>query len=98
MSESNRNVESVYSINYGTWWTGEGQIKINNYIIYYKGMNNIDHFGTGFEVHKNYESCVRELNPISEQIWTIWVRTKPKKICLINIHALVEISDEVDKD
>jgi len=78
-------------------WTGEGQMKINDYIIYYKGTNN-RHFGTGFVVHKKYESCVWEFNPISKQICTIRLRTKPKEICLINIHAPTKNSDEVDKD
>jgi len=79
-------------------WTGEGQIKINDYIIYYKGTENRHNFGTGFAFHKNYESCVREFNPISERICTLRLRTKPKEICLINIHAPTENRDEVDKD
>lgn len=79
-------------------WTGKGQMKINDYIVYYKGTDYGHHFGTGFAFHKNYESCVREFNPISERICIIRLRTKPKKICLINIHAPTENSDEVDKD
>ncbi|KAL4135669.1 hypothetical protein QTP88_007267 [Uroleucon formosanum] len=79
-------------------WTGEGQMKINDYIVYYKGTDYGHHFGTGFAVHKNYESCVREFNPISERICMIRLRTKPKEICLINIHVPTENSDGVDKD
>lgn len=44
-------------------WTGTGQVKINDYIIYYKGMDNTHHFGTGFAVHKDYKMCVEEFNP-----------------------------------
>jgi len=49
-------------------------------------------------VQKKYESCVREFNPTSERICTIQLRTKPIEICLINIHASTENSDEIDKD
>ncbi|XP_029340938.1 craniofacial development protein 2-like [Acyrthosiphon pisum] len=73
-------------------------MKINDYIVYYKGTDYGHHFGTGFAVHKNYESCVREFNPISERICMIRLRTKPKDICLINIHATTENSDGVDKN
>lgn len=79
-------------------WTGEGQIKINEYIIYYKGTNNRHNFWTGFVVHKNYESCVLKFNPVSERIHTIRLTTNPKKICLINIDSPTENSNEVDKD
>jgi len=65
-------------------WTGEGQMKINDYITYYEGMDNRHHFETGFEIHKRYESCVREFNPIAERISTIQLRTKPIEICLVN--------------
>jgi len=101
MPDSHRNIESVYSVNCGLQeirWTGEGQININDYIIYYKGTDNRHHFGTGFVVHKNYESCVGQFNPISERICTIRLRTKPKTICLINIHSPTENCKEVDKD
>lgn len=79
-------------------WSGEGQMKINDYIIYYKWTDNRHHFETGFAVHKNYGSCVREFNPISKQICTIWLRTKPNEIYLFNIHAPTENSEEVDKN
>jgi len=67
-------------------WTGEEPIKINDYIIYYKGVETRHHFEPGFAVHKKYEFCVREFNPTSERIYTIRLRTKPIEICLINIY------------
>ncbi|XP_025205077.1 craniofacial development protein 2-like [Melanaphis sacchari] len=79
-------------------WIGEGQMKINEFIIYFKGTDKRHHFGTGFAVHKNYESCVSEFNSIFERICTIRLRTKLKEICLINIHAPTKNSDERDKD
>lgn len=45
-------------------WTGTGQVKINDYIIYYKGMDVAHQFGMGFAVHKNYEMGVKEFNPV----------------------------------
>lgn len=74
---------------------GQGQIKINDYIIYNKGTDNRHFFGTGFAVHKNYESCAHKFNPISERICAIRLKTNVIGICLINIHAPTENSDKV---
>lgn len=32
-------------------WTGNGQIRIGEYIVYYKGMEDKHHFGTGFAIY-----------------------------------------------
>jgi len=46
-------------------WTGTGQCRIGEYTIYYKGMEDKHHFGTGFAIYRNYESRVSEFKPIS---------------------------------
>lgn len=52
-------------------WTGTGQIRMNDYVLYYKGLNDKHQFGTGFAVHKNLLSSVKEFNPIFERVCTI---------------------------
>jgi hypothetical protein len=79
-------------------WTGTGQVKINDYIIYYKGLDDTHHFGTGFALHKDYEFCVKEFNPVSERICTIRLDTKPFNIFIINIHAPTECKEEILKE
>lgn len=56
------------------------------------------HFGTGFAIHKKYESCECKFNSISKRMCTMQLRTKSKEVCLINIHAPTESNDETDKD
>jgi len=48
-------------------WMGTEQIRIGEYINYYKEMESRHHFGAGFAIHKDYESRVAEFNPISER-------------------------------
>jgi len=78
--------------------TGTGQVKINNYIIYYKGMDNLHQFGVGFAVNRDYEMCVKEFNPISERISTIKLDTKPLNTFIINIHAQTEGKEDIIKE
>lgn len=61
-------------------------------------MDNRHYFRMGFAVRKKYESSVSEFNTISERMCTMQLRTTPKKVCLINIYAPTENSDEADKD
>lgn len=37
-------------------WTGTGQIKVDNYVIYCNGLDDSYQFGTGFAVHKEFSS------------------------------------------
>ncbi|CAI6371536.1 unnamed protein product [Macrosiphum euphorbiae] len=73
-------------------------MRMNDYVIYYKGLNDTHQFGTGFAVHKNLLSSVKEFNPISERVCTIKLNTKPMNMFIINIHAPTENKDEIDKD
>lgn len=71
---------------------------MNDYVIYYKGLDDTHQFGTGFAVHKNLLFSVKEFNPISEHVCTIQLNTKPMNIFIINVHAPTENKDETDKD
>lgn len=77
--------------------SGTGQIKVDNSVIYYKGLEDTHQFGIGFLVHKEFSFCVKEFNPISERLCTIRLNTKLMNI-FINVHAPTESKDEADKD
>uniref|UniRef100_A0A2S2QMB7 Craniofacial development protein 2 n=1 Tax=Sipha flava TaxID=143950 RepID=A0A2S2QMB7_9HEMI len=79
-------------------WTGTGQVKINDYTIYFKGKNDSHQFGVGFAVNKDYEMCVKEFNPVSERICTIRLDTEPLNMFIINIHAPTEGKEDLIKE
>ncbi|VVC38899.1 Endonuclease/exonuclease/phosphatase [Cinara cedri] len=61
-------------------------------------MDNTHHFGSGFAVHRIFEPCIKEFNPVSERISTLTINTSPINICLINGHAPTEVKDDNAKD
>jgi hypothetical protein len=73
-------------------------VKIYDYIIYYKGMDDSRQFGMGFAVHKDYEICVKKFNSVFEHIRTIRLDTKPLSTFIINIHAPTECKEDIIKD
>jgi len=77
-------------------WAEIRQIKMNNYVIYYKGLD--DTYQFGFAIHKNLLSSIREFNPIFERVCTKKLNTKPINIFIINMYAPTENKDETDKD
>jgi len=79
-------------------WTGTCQIRCGEYIIYFKRMESRHSFGTGFALHKDYETRVVKFNPISEQISSIRIRMTPIDLFIINIHSPIENSEEDVKE
>ncbi|KAE9522281.1 hypothetical protein AGLY_017324 [Aphis glycines] len=79
-------------------WTGTGQLKVGEYVIFYSGLENRHFFGTGFAIHKSLEPYVREFNPVSERILVLRVDTTPINMVLICVHASTEVSTNNDKD
>jgi len=68
-------------------WLGVGQLTIGEYTIFYSGMENTHHFGSGFAVHKTLVPYIKDFNPISERILMLTINTSPINICIINGHA-----------
>lgn len=58
-------------------------------------MDDTHQFGTGFAVmgavHKDYESCVKEFNQVSECRCTIQLDTKPLNTFIINIQIPLNV-------
>jgi len=79
-------------------WMDAGQLNIGEYIIFYSGMENSNHFGSGFAVHESLETHIREFNPVSERIAFLRINTIPLNIVLIFIHTPTEVSLDSDKD
>jgi len=52
-------------------WLAVGQLTIGEYTIFYSGMENMHHFGSGFTVHKTLVPYIKDFNPISERIFNI---------------------------
>lgn len=57
-------------------------------------MDDTHQFGTGFALHKGYESCVKEFNQVSERMCTIPLDTKPLNTLIINIECKENIKEK----
>lgn len=67
MLKSHRSLREIQCVNNSTTEkSGTGQIRIGEYIIYYKGMENRHNFDAGFAILKDYIARVSEINPLSE--------------------------------
>ncbi|KAL4089543.1 hypothetical protein QTP88_024563 [Uroleucon formosanum] len=75
-------------------WSGNGQLKVGKYIIYFSGMEERHIFESGFAVHETLEPYIKEFNPVSERIAVQRVDTKPLNIVLVCTHAPTETRDE----
>jgi len=79
-------------------WSGNGQIKVGKYIIYFSGMEERHIFGSDFAVHETLGPYIKEFNPVTERIAVLRVDTKPLNIVLVCTHAPTETGDENFKD
>ncbi|XP_063913213.1 craniofacial development protein 2-like [Zophobas morio] len=66
--------------------------EIGNYILFNSGIDNKE-LGTGFMVEKSLKGAVITFKPISERLSYIRLRSKYRKISLLNIHAPTEEKD-----
>ncbi|XP_063904733.1 craniofacial development protein 2-like [Zophobas morio] len=64
----------------------------DNYILFNSGIDNRE-LGTGFMVKKSLKGAVITFKPISERMSYIRLRSKYRKISLLNIHAPTEEKD-----
>lgn len=61
-------------------------------------MNSTHQFDIGLALHKDYQFCVKEFNPVSECICKIRLGIKPFNIFIINIHAPTECKEAIMKE
>lgn len=64
-------------------WTAVGQMKVGHYIIYFSGLTDRHHFGTGFAVHEKLEPYVKEFIPVLERMACLKLNTTRLNIMLV---------------
>ncbi|KAJ3661236.1 hypothetical protein Zmor_005642 [Zophobas morio] len=77
---------------YNTKQKGKFITDLYNYILFNSGIDNRE-LGTGFMVKKSLKGAVITFKPISERMSYIRLRSKYRKISLLNIHAPTEEKD-----
>jgi len=77
---------------------GVGQLTFGEYTIFFSGMENTHHFGSGFAVHRTLVPYIKKFNPVSERISILTINTSPINICIVNVHAPTEVKDDNVKD
>jgi len=96
------NVLSTYDIKVAAIqkirWLGVGQLTIGEYTIFFSGMENTHHFGSGFAVHRTLVPYIKEFNPVSERISILTINTCSINMCIIYGHAPTEVKDDNVKD
>lgn len=102
MPESGRDTINAYNIDLAALqeirWTGIGQIKVGRYIIFFSGLADRHHFGSGFAVHEKLEKYVKEFIPVSERMACLKLNMTLLNTMLVCVHALTETSEDEVKD
>jgi len=76
----------------GIRWKGTGQIRVNDYEIYFSGMVDRHSYGCGFAVHKPLVPHIKEFRPVSERIAVLRINSRPIDLILICVHAPTDTS------
>ncbi|CAH1111657.1 unnamed protein product [Psylliodes chrysocephalus] len=72
-------------------------IKVGEYI-FFNSVTDDRMFGTGFLVKNNLKTDVIEFTPVTNRICKIRIRSKYRKISIINVHCLTEDKEEEEKE
>lgn len=78
--------------------TGIGQVKVGHYVVFFSGLTDRHHFGSGFTVHEKLEKYVKEFIPVSERMACLNLKTTPLNTTLVCVHAPTETSEDEVKD
>lgn len=71
-------------------WKGTEQIRVNDYKIYFSGVEDRHIYGSGYAVHKLLVPPIKELRPVSESITVLRINSKPRRyinMCLCSTDA-----------
>ena len=79
-------------------WKGIGQVKSDNYSIYFSGNYKIERKGVAFICTEKIKKCVLGFNPISDRIITIRIQGKPINFTFIQVYAPIPTADEKEVD
>ena len=80
-----------------TKWKGIGQVKYDDYSVYFSGNDNIERKGSLICTEK-IKKCVLGFNPISDRIITIRIQGKPINFTFIQVYAPTSTADEEEMD
>ena len=81
-----------------TKWKGIGQVKSDDYSVYFSGNDKIERKGVAFICTEKIKKCVLGFNPISDRIITIRIQGKPINFTFIQVYAPTSTADEEEMD
>ena len=81
-----------------TKWKGIGQVKSDDYPVYFSGNDKIERKGVAFICTEKIKKCVLGFNPISDRIITIRIQGKPIHFTFIQVYAPTSTADEEEMD
>ena len=81
-----------------TKWKGIGQVKYDDYSLYFSGNDKIERKGVAFICTEKIKKCVLGFNPISDRIITIRIQGKPIHFTFIQVYAPTSTADEEEMD
>ena len=79
-----------------TNWKGIGQVKSDDYSVYFTGNDTIE--SKGLVSYAQKKKCVLVFNPISDRIITICIQGKPIHFTFIKVYAPISTVDEDEMD
>ena len=79
-------------------WKGIGQVKSDDYSVYFSGNDKIERKGVAFICTEKIKKCVLGFNPISDRIITIRIQDKPIHFTFIQVYAPTSTADEEEMD
>ena len=69
-----------------TKWKGIGQVKSDDYSVYFSGNDKIERKWVAFICTEKIKKCVLGFNPISDRIITIRIQGKPINFTFIQVY------------
>ena len=81
-----------------TKWKGIGQVKSDDYSVYFSGNDKIERKGVAFIFTEKIKKCVLGFNPISDRIIKIRIQGKPIHFTFIEVYAPTSTADEEEMD
>ena len=81
-----------------TKWNGIGQLKSDNYSVYFIGNDQIERKWVAYICTKKIKKFVLGFNPISDRIITIRIQGKPINVTFMQVYAPTSTADEEDME
>lgn len=79
-------------------WKETGQIRVNDYGIYFSGMVDRHSYRNDFTVHKSLVPHIKDFRPVSESIAVLRTNRRPIDITFVFVYAPTDTSGDNVKD